>query len=70
MKKVVKCPECGAESPAGSLYCSRCGASLAEKPEDQEPDAPQPEAAEEAAPACPQQEAAQEAAGEDPKPEA
>ena len=28
MKKVVKCPDCGAESPVGSLFCSRCGASL------------------------------------------
>ena len=57
MKKVVKCPECGAENPAGSLFCSRCGASLtsatAEEPQ-QEPeqapaaDAETPEAIEDA----------------------
>ena len=28
MKKVVRCPECGAESPVGSLFCARCGAAL------------------------------------------
>ncbi|MBC8585002.1 zinc ribbon domain-containing protein [Youxingia wuxianensis] len=28
MKKVVKCPQCGAANVIGSLYCSRCGASL------------------------------------------
>ena len=55
MKKVVKCPECGAESPAGSLFCARCGASLAAaEPEDapqQEPVAEPAEGALEKAPA-------------------
>ena len=37
MKKIVKCPECAGESPVGSLFCARCGASLTKKQEQEEP---------------------------------
>ena len=29
----VKCPDCGADLPAGALFCNNCGCKIAKEPE-------------------------------------
>ncbi|MCD6455780.1 MAG: zinc-ribbon domain-containing protein [Methanophagales archaeon] len=31
MKKVVMCPECNAELPVGTKFCTNCGAAIGKR---------------------------------------